>query len=65
MQLFEELPLAYLQLLTYEGHRVVHRLAEHMAHAQEVGLVVIDDTAVGRDAYLTVREGVERVECLV
>lgn len=65
MQLFEEFALAYLQFLTEEAERVVHRLAQHVAHAEEVGFVVVDDAAVGRDADLAVGEGVERVDGLV
>ena len=40
-------------------------MAQHVAHGEEARLVVFDDTAVGREVYLAVGEGVERVDSLV
>ena len=65
MQLLQEFIAADLQLLPQQVERIVHRAAEHVAHAEELGLLVVDDAAVGRDADLAVGEGIEGVERLV
>ena len=65
MELLEELALADLQLLAQEAQGIVYGLAQDVAHTEEVGLVVIDDAAVGRDANLAVGEGIECVDGLV
>ena len=65
MQALLYLALAYLQLFLQQGKCVVHRLAQHVAHGEEVRLPFVDDAAVGRDADLAVGEGVERVDGLV
>ena len=40
-------------------------MAQHVAHSEEAWLVVLDDTAVGRDVDLTVSESIEGVDGLV
>ena len=40
-------------------------MAQHIAHGEEARLVVLDDTAVGRDVDLAVAEGIECVHGLV
>ena len=64
-ELLLKFSLAYLQLAAQEAHSRVGRVAQHVAHGEEARLVVFDDTAVGRDVYLAVGEGVERVDSLV
>ena len=61
-------PLA-LDLVQTDGQFLAHQLpgplgvvAEHVVHAHEVGLLVLDHTGVGRDADLTVGTGVEGVD---
>ncbi|CDD83622.1 unknown [Bacteroides sp. CAG:462] len=65
VQAFLQLSLAYLQFAPQQVEGVVHRLAQHVAHTEEVGLLVVDDAAVGRDVHLAVCAGIERVERLV
>lgn len=40
-------------------------IAQYITHGEEVGLLVVDDTAVGRDAHFTVGEGIEGIDGLV
>ena len=48
MILFEQFVLAYLKLLAQEVLGVIYRMAEHVVDSEELRLVVLDDTAVGR-----------------
>ena len=65
MELFEELAAAYLEFAAEEGLGVLGTVAQHVAHGEELRLVVGDDAAVGRDVDLAVGEGVEGVKGLV
>ena len=65
MELFQQFTLANLQLLAYQVLGAVGRVAQHVADGQELWLVVLDDTAVGRYVDFAVREGIQRVERLV
>ena len=65
VQLFQKLALANLQLLTNQVLGAVCRVAQHVADCQELRLVVLNDTAVGRDIDFAVGEGVESIESLV
>ena len=40
-------------------------MTEHIAHSQELRLIVLDDATVGRDADLAIRKGVEGIDGLV
>lgn len=40
-------------------------ICAYITHGEEVGLLVVDDTAVGRDAHFTVGEGIEGIDGLV
>ena len=64
-QLFLKFAATYLEFLAQKCHRAVDRMAKHIANGKETGLVVLYDAAVGRQAYLAIGEGVERVYCLV
>ena len=44
---------------------VVHGASEHVAHCQETRFVVVDNTAVGRDAHFAIRESIEGIDSLV
>ena len=59
------LAFLYEQLLMQQGLGVLDADAQQVAHAHEVRLVVVDDTAVGRDAHLAVGEGIEGIDGLV
>ena len=47
MQLFEQLPLTDFQLLTNQVLGAVDRVAQYIAHGEELRLVILDDAAVG------------------
>ena len=64
-QLFEKLAAPYLEFLAQKPHGAVHRVAQHVADGKEARFVVLNDAAVGRQVYLAVGEGVERVDGLV
>ena len=55
----------YLLLAAQQVHGVLGADAQQLAHAEEAGLLVVDDAAVGRHAQLAIGEGVERVDGLV
>ena len=55
----------YLLLAAQQVHGVFGADAQQLAHAEEAGLLVVDDAAVGRHAQLAIGEGVERVDGLV
>ena len=65
VQAFHDFATAYLEFAAKQGQGVVYGLAQHVAHGEEVGLLSVDDAAVGRDAHLAVGEGVEGVDGLV
>ena len=65
VQAFHDFAPANLQLAAQQGLGVVHRLAQHVAHRQEVGLLVVYHAAVGRYAHLAVGKGIEGVDGLV
>ena len=65
MQLLRKLSLANETLLLEQIERVVHAALEHVAHGEEHRLAVVDDAAVGRDAFLAVGAGIEGVYGLV
>ena len=48
VQLFHDLVALDLELALEEAERLVHTVAQHITDAQELGLVVLDDAAVGR-----------------
>ena len=64
-ELFLQLALAYHQLLAQQSHSAVHAVAQHVAHGEELRLVVLDDAAVGRDVDFAVAEGIEGIHRLV
>ena len=63
--MFEKLAAPYLEFLAQKPHGAVHRVAQHVADGKEARFVVLNDAAVGRQVYLAVGEGVERVDGLV
>ena len=65
VQAFAHLVAVYLQFAAQQVACVVYGLAQHVADGEEVGLAVVDDAAVGRDAHLAVGEGIESVDGLV
>ena len=65
MQLFQEFTLANLQFPFDKILRVIDTLAQHITHSEELRHTVVDDTAVGRDADFTIREGIEGINRLV
>ena len=54
VQLLQQLAPAYLQLAAQEAHRAVNGAAQHVAHREELRLVVGYHAAVGRYAHLAV-----------
>ena len=54
-----------LKLALQYMFRAVHRPTQHIADTQKFRLTVLDNAAVGRNLYLTVGEGVQRIDCLV
>ena len=65
MQAFEQFSLADFQFLAEKSEGIVCRFLQYIAHGEEVRFLLVDDTAVRRDAYLTVGERIERIQCLV
>ena len=65
VQLFKQFTLSYLKLLAQEVLCVFGAVAQHVAHGEELGLIVLYDAAVRRDVHLAVGEGIERIERLV
>ena len=53
------------KFLPEQIERAVGRMTQHVAHGQEVGLIVLDDTTVGRETDLTISKGIKRVDRLV
>ena len=64
-QLFLQFVLPDFQLHLQQCLGMLDRIAQHVGDGEETGLVVLDDTAVGRDVYLAVRESIECVDGLV
>ena len=64
-ELFHEFAAAYLQFLAYEVFRLFGTVSQDVRYGGEDRLVVLYDTAVGREAHLAVGEGVEGVDGLV
>ena len=65
VQAFEQFSPTDFKLFAEESEGIVCRLPEHIAYGEEMRLLLVDDTTVGRDAHLAIREGVERIQCLV
>ena len=65
MQAFKELATADFKFALEEVLRIVHRRFEHIAHADKSGRLVVNHTAVRRNANLTIREGIEGVDSFV
>ena len=65
VQLLQQFVAFDLQFLSDEAHGAVHRVAQHVAHGEELRLVVLNHAAVGRDVHLAVGKRVERVDGLV
>ena len=65
VQAFAHLVAVDFQFAAQQVAGVVDGLAQDVAHGEEVGLALVDDAAVGRDAHLAVGEGVEGVDGLV
>ena len=61
----EQFAAADFQLATQQIGRVAHIRAQHFAHRHKTRSVGVDDAAVGRNAHLAIREGVEGVERFV
>ena len=64
VQLLKQLAFTNLQLLTNQVLCAISRVSQNVAHGEELGLVVLDDAAVGRKTYLAVGKGIERVNSL-
>ena len=65
MILLQQFVLANLQFLTNQVLGALYAMDKHIAHRQELWLVIFDDTAVGRDVNLTIREGIQGIDGLV
>ena len=65
VQAFEQFSPTDFKLLAEESEGIVCRLPEYIANGEEMRLLLVDDTTVGRDAHLAIREGVECIQCLV
>ena len=65
VQLLQQLVLADFQLLPDEVFRALSAVDEHVAHGEELRLLVGNDAAIGRDVDFAVGEGIEGVDGLV
>ena len=65
MQALHQLTTADEPLLTKQSKRIVNTRTQHITHRKELRLPVLNDTAVGRNAYLTVRTSKQRINSLV
>ena len=65
MILLQQFVLANLQFLTNQVLGALYAVDKHIAHRQELWLIIFDDTAVGRDVNLTIREGIQGIDGLV
>ena len=65
MQLFKNLVLTDFQLTLQQFLGIIYRTAEHIAHGEELRLLIVDHAAVGRDADLTISESIECVNGLI
>ena len=52
----------YLEFLAQDVARAVHAVAQHVAHGQELRLLVHDDAAVGPDGDFAVGKGIEGID---
>ena len=57
--------LAYLQFFAQERLGELYGGAQHVADGEELGFVVFDDAAVGRNVDFAVGEGIEGVDGFV
>ena len=64
-QVLQQFALADLEFLAKEFLGVFGRTTQHLAHGEEVRLLVVDDAAVWRDGDLAVGEGIKRIDGLV
>ena len=60
-----QLSQLYLQLLPEQVAGRLYAAPQHLTHREEVGLLVVDDATVGRDAYLAVGKGIQGIYRLV
>ena len=65
MELFEKFVTTYFQFALDEILSEIHTLAKHITDSEELWHAVINDAAVGRYAYLTISESIERIDSLV
>ena len=64
-ELFFQLVLAYLQFFAQERLGELYGGAQHVADGEELGFVVFDDAAVGRNVDFAVGEGIEGIDGFV
>ena len=65
VQAFQQFAAADKQFLAQQILGALHAAAQHVAHGEELGALLVDDAAVGRDRDLAVGKGVKRVDRLV
>ena len=64
-QLLKQFGTTYVQFFAQQAHGAVNAVAQHVAHREEAWFIVFNNTAVGREVYLAIREGVKGVDGLV
>ena len=64
-KLFFQLAFSDHQFATEQSHGAVNAMSEHIAHGEELRLVVLDDAAVGRDVDFAIAEGIECIHRFV
>ena len=65
MQLFQEFTTTDFQFSLDKVFRVIDTLTQHITYGEELRHTVVNDTAIGRDADFTIREGIEGINRLV
>ena len=65
MQALHQFSPADFQFALEQLLGVVHGASEHVAHRKETRFVVVNNTAVGRDAHFAIRESIEGIDGLV
>lgn len=64
-ELLFQLALSDHQFASEQSHGAVNAMSEHIAHGEELRLVVLDDAAVGRYVDFAVAESIEGIHRLV
>ena len=64
-QRFKEFVALNFPFLTKQILSAIHTIAKHIAHAKEMRFLILDNTAVRRNAHFTIRERIQSINSLV